>query len=86
MAHFMANFAEALGNGTRLGLGWAHVPFEPHAGEISSAIAFFMAQSGMDVRFTLNCLRIAEGLPLDFGSVATPGFRGQFPGNRIPHG
>ena len=37
-----------------------------------SPIACFMANSGMDLRFTLNCRGIAESWIMKFGSVATP--------------
>jgi hypothetical protein len=37
-----------------------------------SPIAYFMANNGMDLRFTLNCRRIAGSWSVKFGSVATP--------------
>ena len=39
---------------------------------IFSPIAYFMANSGMELRFTLNCRRIARSWSVKFGSVATP--------------
>lgn len=40
--------------------------------KIFSPIAYFMANNGMDLRFTLNCRRIAGSWFVKFGSVATP--------------
>lgn len=40
--------------------------------EIFSPIAYFMASSGMDLRFTLNCRRIPGSWSVKCGSVATP--------------
>jgi len=50
-----------------------------------SPIACFMANSGMDLRFALNCRHIAGSWIMKFGSVATPVLREQFPGNLMLH-
>jgi hypothetical protein len=40
--------------------------------KIFSSIAYFMTNSGMDLRFTPNCRRIAGSWFEKFGSVAIP--------------
>ena len=55
MAYFMANFAGAFGFHTRLKRAQVQTHSKPHAGEKIPPIAYFMANSGMDLRFLLNC-------------------------------